>query len=137
MGIENRILALLNLSATAFIFASLTGNEINSIIPNLHWLAIFALANGFMEELWFRGLFLGRLQPHVGIGGAIWVTSIWFGVMHIFAVYVSGVAALIFGIVAITLGLAFAILMQKTKTIWGSSIFHSAADLYWFIAIGF
>ena len=65
------------------------------------------------------------------------MTSIWFGEMHIFAVYVSGIAALIFGVVAITLGLTFALVMQKTKTIWGATIFHSAADLYWFIASGF
>lgn len=65
------------------------------------------------------------------------MTSIWFGVTYIFAVYVSGVAALIFGVAALTLGLAFAILMQKTKTIRGAMIFHSAADLYWFVAIGF
>lgn len=65
------------------------------------------------------------------------MTSSWFGVMHIFAVYVPGVAALIFDVVAITLGLAFALLMQKTKTIWGATIFHPAADHYWFVAIGF
>lgn len=131
------ILALLNLAATGFIFASFAGNEIDSIIPNLPWFVIFAFANGFKEELWFRGLFLGRLQPLIGEGSAIWMTSIWFGVMHVFAVYVSGLAALIFGVVAITLGLAFAILMQKTKSIWGATIFHSAADFYWFVAIGF
>jgi len=63
--------------------------------------------------------------------------SIWFGVLHILAVYVSGIAALIFGGVAFTLGFTFALLMQKTKTIWGATIFHAAADLHWFIALGF
>lgn len=131
------VLALLNLTATAFMIASFAGNEIESIIANIPWFVLFAFMNGFMEELWFRGLFLGRLQPHIGEGGAVWMTSIWFGIMHIFAVYVSGAAALVFGVVAITLGLAFALLMQKTKTIWGATIFHSAADLLWFIAFGF
>jgi hypothetical protein len=57
--------------------------------------------------------------------------------MHIFAVYMSGVAALIFGVVAITLGLTFALVMQKTNTFWGATIFHSSAELHWFIASGF
>ncbi|MBK5107828.1 MAG: CPBP family intramembrane metalloprotease [Anaerolineales bacterium] len=131
------MLALLNLTATGFMVASFAGQDIDLIIHNLPWFVLFALANGFMEELWFRGLFLGRLQPHVGEGGALWMTSIWFGVIHIFAVYVSGTAALIFGVVTITLGLTFALVMQKTKTIWGATIFHSAADLHWFIAFGF
>jgi membrane protease YdiL (CAAX protease family) len=131
------VLALLNLTATGFMAASFAGQDIDLIIHNLPWFVLFALANGFMEELWFRGLFLGRLQPHIGEGGALWMTSIWFGVMHIFAVYVSGTAALIFGVVTITLGLTFALVMQKTKTIWGAAIFHSAADLHWFIAFGF
>ena len=131
------VLALLNLTATGFMVASFAGQDIDLIIHNLPWFVLFALANGFMEEMWFRGLFLGRLQPHVGEGGALWMTSIWFGVMHIFAVYVSGTAALIFGVVTITLGLTFALVMQKTKTIWGATIFHSAADLHWFIAFGF
>ena len=137
MGFAYRDISLANLSAAGFNFASFAGNEIDSILPNLPWFVIFAFANGFIEELWFRGAFLGRLQPLIGEGSAIWMTSIWFGVMHIFAVYVSGVAVLIFGVVALTLGLAFAILMQKTKTIRGAMIFHSAADLYWFVVIGF
>lgn len=131
------ILALLNLTATAFIITSVMEQDIASIIPNLPWFLVFAIANGFMEELWFRGLFLGRLQPFLGESGAVWMTSIWFGVLHIMAVYVSGVAALIFGVVTFTLGFAFALLMQKTKTIWGASLFHAAADLHWFIAFGF
>ena len=49
-------LALLNLTATAFIITSFMDRDIESIIPNLPWFIVFALANGFMEELWFRGL---------------------------------------------------------------------------------
>jgi len=65
------VLALLNLAATGFMVASFAGQDIDLIIHNLPWFVLFALANGFMEELWFRGLFLGRLQPHVGEGGAL------------------------------------------------------------------
>jgi hypothetical protein len=65
------------------------------------------------------------------------MTSIWFGVMYVFAVYVSGVGALVFGGLAFNLGYLYALLMQKTKNLWGASLFHAAADLHWFIAFGF
>ncbi|UCD99209.1 MAG: CPBP family intramembrane metalloprotease [Chloroflexota bacterium] len=131
------VLALLNLIASALIIASSIGQGVESILSNIPWFITFAFANAFMEELWFRGLFLGRLQPLFGESGALWMTSIWFGSIHILAVYVTGVAALIFGVLAFTLGLAFCLLVQKTRTIWGATIFHAAADLHWFIAFGF
>jgi hypothetical protein len=56
--------------------------------------------------------------------------------IHVFAVYVSGVGALIFGILTLTLGLAFGLLMIKTKNIWGASLFHAAADVHWIFAFG-
>jgi membrane protease YdiL (CAAX protease family) len=129
-------LALVNLLASSFLIASSTGKDVEAMIPTLPWLVLFSLANGFMEELWFRGLFLGRLAPIFGGGVAIWLTSIWFGLMHVFAVYISGVGALIFGILTLSLGLAFGLLMLKTKNIWGASLFHAAADVHWIFAFG-
>ena len=41
-----------------------------------------------------------------------------------------------FAILVFTLGFAFALLMQKTKSIWGAVLFHTASDLHWFIAFG-
>jgi membrane protease YdiL (CAAX protease family) len=130
------VLALVNLLASSFLIAANMGRDIETIMPSLPWLVVFSLANGFMEELWLRGLFLERLAPLFGGGGAIWLTSIWFGLMHVFAVYVSGVGAMIFGILTLTLGLAFGLLMWKTKNIWGATIFHAAADVHWIFAFG-
>ena len=130
------VLAFVNLVASSFLIASILGNDIEAMIPTLPWIILFSLANGFMEELWFRGLFLGKLAPILGNGAAIWLTSIWFGVMHVFAVYVSGIGALVFGILTLTLGLAFGLLMLKTKNIWGASLFHAAADVHWIFAFG-
>jgi membrane protease YdiL (CAAX protease family) len=92
--------------------------------------------NGFMEEIWYRGLFLKRLQPAIGATGVIWLTTLVFGVSHLCATYVEPSGALVFGIITFTLGCAWALLMQKTNTIWGSVVFHLAADLYWLIAFG-
>jgi membrane protease YdiL (CAAX protease family) len=130
------ILALMNLLASSFLIAYSTGQDVETMIPTLPWLVVFSLANGFMEELWFRGLFLGRLAPILGGGGAIWLTSIWFGLIHVFAVYVSGVGALVFGVLTLSLGLAFGLLMLKTKNVWGATIFHAAADVHWIFAFG-
>jgi membrane protease YdiL (CAAX protease family) len=130
-------LALVNLTASAILIAYSGERLLETMIPNMPWWLAFSLANGFMEELWFRGLFLQRLRPIIGAGGALWMTSIWFGIMHVFAVYVSGVGALVFATLVFTLGFAFALLMQKTKNIWGATLFHAASDFHWFIAFGF
>jgi hypothetical protein len=131
------VLALVNFTAAGILLAANRDFDIVGMVPDLPWWLLFSLANGFMEELWFRGLFLGRLQGMVGAGGALWMTSIWFGVMHVFAVYVSGFGALVFMALAFTLGFAFALVMQKTKNIWGATLFHAAADFHWLIALGF
>jgi membrane protease YdiL (CAAX protease family) len=131
------VLALVNFTASAVLIAANSDLNIEAMVADLPLWLLFSLANGFMEELWFRGLFLGRLQAIIGAGGAIWMTSIWFGVMHVFAVYVSGIGALVFATLVFTLGFAFALLMQKTKNIWGATLFHAASDFHWLIAFGF
>lgn len=65
------VLAFTNFLASSFLLASFMGNDLEAMIPTLAWIIIFSLANGFMEELCFRGLFLGRLAPIFGNGGAI------------------------------------------------------------------
>jgi membrane protease YdiL (CAAX protease family) len=130
------ILALVNLTASAFLLAANQNQDVASVLQKLPWLVVFALANGFMEEIWFRGLFLKRLQLHLGEWAAVWLTSIWFGTLHIFAVYVSGVGALIFGLLVFSLGIVFALVMQKTKNIWGAGTFHAAADINMLISFG-
>jgi membrane protease YdiL (CAAX protease family) len=56
--------------------------------------------------------------------------------IHVFAVYVSGVGALVFGVLTLSLGLAFGLFMLKTKNVWGATIFHAAADVHWIFAFG-
>lgn len=51
------------------------------------WFA-FSLINAFMEEIWFRGLFLRRLEPALGAAGALLLTTLAFGTSHLFATYV-------------------------------------------------
>jgi membrane protease YdiL (CAAX protease family) len=131
------LLALVNLTATALAVAASTGGNLTVIFTSLPWWAVYALMNAVMEEVWFRGLFLGRLEPLIGAAGALWLTSLLFGVSHLYATYLDPGAAPVFGVIVLTLGLAFGLLMQKTKTLWGSVIYHTAADIFWFVAFGF
>jgi membrane protease YdiL (CAAX protease family) len=130
------LLALANLLATALAVAASAGRDLEAVWAGLPWWAAFSLMNAFMEEIWFRGLFLERLRPAVGAAGAIWLTTLLFGASHFFATYIDPSGALVFAIITLTLGAAWGLLMQKTNTLWGSVVFHLAADLYWLIAFG-
>jgi len=131
------LLALVNFLATSIAVAASQGGDLTVVFAILPWWFAFALTNAFMEEIWYRGLFLQRLQPVISATGVIWLTSLVFGLSHLFAVYIEPSGALVFGVITLTLGCAWALLMEKTNTLWGSVVFHLAADLYWLIAFGF
>jgi len=38
------------------------------------WGLVFSIANGFMEELWLRGIFLKRFEPVLANNGSVWLT---------------------------------------------------------------
>jgi membrane protease YdiL (CAAX protease family) len=126
-----------NLLATAIAVVAGASGDLGAVFVNLPWWLAFSLINAVMEEIWFRSLFLGRLTPVIGAGGALWVTSLTFGISHTFATYIDPASALVFGVIVLTLGLAWALLMQKTKTIWGSVLYHAAADTFWAVVAGF
>jgi membrane protease YdiL (CAAX protease family) len=130
------LLTLANLIATSLAVAASNGRDLGAVWAGLPWWAAFSLMNAFMEEIWFRGLFLERLRPAVGAAGVIWLTTIVFGVSHYFATYIDPSGVLVFAVITLTLGAAWGLLMQKTDTLWGSVVFHMAGDLYWLIAFG-
>jgi membrane protease YdiL (CAAX protease family) len=130
------LLALANLVATAIAVASTKGDDLAIVFANLPWWFAFSLTNAFMEEIWYRSLFLDRLRPAIGQSGVIWLTSLVFGISHLFATYIDPSGAPVFGTIVLTLGLALVLLMQKTNTLWGSVVFHAAADLYLLIVFG-
>lgn len=90
-----------------------------------------------MEEIWFRGLFLHRLEPAIGASGALLLTTLAFGTSHLFATYIDLWGTLVSGIITYTLGMAWGLLMHKTDALWGPVLFHAAADVSGAIAIGF
>jgi len=91
------------------------------------WILVFALANGFMEELLFRGLFLKRLEPLVGALGANVLTALVFSVAPMRVGYVSNVV--VFAGITFLLGLVWGYVIQKTESLWGAVLFHAGADV--------
>jgi uncharacterized protein len=91
------------------------------------WVLLFVASNAFMEELLFRGLFLGRYEPLIGKWLAILSTALAFTLAHMQVTYVPN----LWGFLLVTLGfsIAWGWLMQKTGSLWGSALFHAGADL--------
>ncbi len=90
------------------------------------WVLLFVVCNAFMEELLFRGLFLGRYEPLMGKWLAILSTGLAFTLAHMQVTYTHGM----WGFLLVTFGFAIAWgwLMQKTGSLWGSVLFHAGAD---------
>jgi membrane protease YdiL (CAAX protease family) len=110
-----------------FFAAASTAGGLEKLLPLAPWLAVFVFANAFMEELLFRGLLLGRYEALVGKWGALFATTIPFALAHMQVNY----TAQIWGFVAFVfvLGFLWALLMQRSKSIWGSVLFHAGADV--------
>jgi membrane protease YdiL (CAAX protease family) len=75
------------------------------VLPWTPWILVFVLSNASAEELLFRGLFLGRLEPLVGRFPANLIAAL------------------------LPLALAWGWLIQRTQSIWGSVLFHAGMDI--------
>ncbi len=134
-GLGIGALFVVNYLTSALMFFG-TGYALPRLGSAILWAAVFALGNSMLEELWVRGLFLKKLIPLVGVVGAITLTSIWFGALHLLSVaYMPAFAIPIYVVNTLTMGIACGILMVKTESIWGAFLLHAAADLFLFIAI--
>ena len=122
VGLVGAAAFLVLMHATAFL--ALGTAKLVSLAP---WIALFVISNAFMEELLFRGLFLGRYEPLIGKGLAVLSTALAFTLAHMQVTYAPQMA--FFLLVTFVLSLAWAWLMQKTKSLWGSVLFHAGADL--------
>lgn len=117
-------------TATGIVTGAVMGQMGEVLLARLPWALLFALANGLMEELWFRGLFLRPFAAVIGMPGAIVVTSIVFTVMHAAATYMNPVEAILFQMIIFPMALLFGYLMHKSDTLWGSALFHAGSDVF-------
>jgi membrane protease YdiL (CAAX protease family) len=99
----------------------------------LPWILIFIFSNAFMEELWFRALFIKKLEPLVGVWTTLIITSLVFAGVHISSTYVIDI--LIFMVLLMALALLWGWLMRKSDSIWGSVLIHAGADVL--VILGF
>lgn len=97
------------------------------ITPWIPWLLIHVLANGTMEEMLFRGLFLRKLEPLVGKFLAIFLLAFIFTGLHSWVSYTADNR--IFLAVTFPLAIALGYLMQKTDSVWGSILLHAGMDI--------
>jgi membrane protease YdiL (CAAX protease family) len=109
---------------------ALSAARLGSLAPMI---AIFVLSNAFMEELLFRGLFLGRYEALVGKWLAIFSTAIAFTLAHMQVTYAPQM--LVFLLATFALSICWGWLTQKTGNLWGSTLFHAGADLLIIIPI--
>jgi membrane protease YdiL (CAAX protease family) len=101
-----------------------------AVVAALPWIAVFSLSNSFMEELWWRGLFLRKYQVFLGARGALLLTALGWGLMHLIVSYFAGGQLLAFVVTDILLGLAYGWITQRTDTLWGAVLAHAAADAF-------
>jgi membrane protease YdiL (CAAX protease family) len=104
-----------------------TAGGASRLLPLVPWVLLFVLSNAFMEELLFRGLLIGRYEPLIGKWLALLATAIPFALAHVQVNYTSQVAG--FVAFVFVLGLIWGWLMQKSRSIWGSMLFHAGADV--------
>jgi membrane protease YdiL (CAAX protease family) len=134
-GLSIGALVLFNFTASALLFFATRYTSMDTLGAAILWGLVFSFANGFMEELWLRGIFLKKFEPILGLGGAILLTSIVFSLMHAGVVYLTPGAIPFMLANTLTMGLACGYLMMKTDSIWGSTLIHAASDLFLFIAM--
>jgi len=100
-----------------------------TIVRLVPWILVFVFANAFMEELWFRALFLGPMVSLVGPIAAIILTAVVFALAHIGATYMSKDERVRFLIILFPLGLAWGACTHFTDSLIASTLFHAGADL--------
>jgi membrane protease YdiL (CAAX protease family) len=88
---------------------------------------LIVLADGFMEELLFRGLFLRRLGHFVGDNWANVVTATVFALMHLGGLFTASLP--MFLIIVFLLGLLWGWIMQRTGSVLAPALFHAGVDM--------
>jgi len=121
------IAALIVFPALAY-FAISSGQAgvLEKLLPLWPWILLFVLSNGFMEELLYRGLFLQKYEPFLGKGLSNILTAVVFAIIHTQVTYAPQMIQ--FLAIVLVLSLIWGILIQKSDSLWGAALFHSAGD---------
>lgn len=98
--------------------------HITAVLPAF---LLIVLADGFMEELLFRGLFLKRMVGVVGFAWANVITAAVFALSHLGVDFAAAVVP--FVIAVFLLGLLWGWLMRFTDGILAPALVHAGVDM--------
>jgi membrane protease YdiL (CAAX protease family) len=101
--------------------------SLTRIIPWTPWILIYVLANGAMEELLFRGLFLQKLEPFFGKFFSNFFVAVIFSIIHLSGNLTGDERIFVAFLFPFALLLGY--IMQKTDSVWGSILFHAGMDI--------
>jgi len=113
-------------------FLAVLQSRLSNISPELlirlsPSILLIVLADGFMEELLFRGLFLKPFSGVIGDRSSNILTAIIFALAHIQITYISEI--ILFLSVLFALGLLWGFIIQRTNSLLASVLFHAGTDL--------
>lgn len=129
--------ALTSIPAAQYLFQG-QNVTLDKVIAWMPWIIPIVLLNGVREELLYRGLFLKKFQPKLGLKTSNLLQAIIFSLSHSVAgVGLNAYTPYIWVLVIFTfsLGLAWGYIMQRTDSIIGSTLFHAGTDIPVFIGI--
>lgn len=125
----------LGIGLSSFVVLSLLGIAITvargvaptTLVRLLPAFVLIVVADGFMEELLFRGLFLRRLARTIGESRANLVTAAVFALTHLQVEFTPNLP--VFLVIVFALGLLWGWIMQRTGSIIAPALFHAGADM--------
>jgi membrane protease YdiL (CAAX protease family) len=113
--------------------------SVPTLLSWLPWILVFSIANGFMEELWFRGSWSASFRAALGPAAAMHVTSVVFCVAHVIVYWRQPASMLLLAPVWLYMGYAYAVIVRKTGSVWGPVLSHAIANvlyMYAYFALG-
>lgn len=120
----------------AYVFFDAGSADTSRLFPALGALLVFAVACGFVEELWFRGLLLSRLLPLVSTTPSIIIQAFAFAAYEAVFLYTLTsnplYSAAVF-VVAAALGAVWARMTIRNKSILAPALSH--AGIYLILAL--
>jgi len=134
-GLSIGSIAFIAFSGFLVLQAINTDGGMSRLLSSSPWIFLFVMANGFNEEILFRGLFLKRFEPFLGKWRSNLLTAAVFTLAHMKVEYVLSGETLTFLAMVFVLALVWGYLMQKTDSILGPALFHAGADLLLFSSL--
>lgn len=104
--------------------------------PQILFVVLNTALVGLSEEFMFRGVFFRALRSRLYLWPAILLTSVLFGGVHVFNVFITGqlVDAAAQALAAMMSGFIFIALLLRTGSLWVPIVYHGLFDMSIFLA---